>query len=144
MDILPFEQIHIGGVLRLTEAEGWPTLAADRDRAVRVLTAPGAVSVVAVEGGKVVGFARALTDGEWTACLTDMVVDAGRRRRGAGRMLIAAIFARSGAHRMDLLAEPGSEEFYRSFPHRPWTGFRLYPDDVAAAGPGDASGLTRG
>jgi GNAT superfamily N-acetyltransferase len=127
MEVVGFDVHHIDGVLRLTTAEGWPTLAADRERAVRVLTAPGAVTVVAVDGDDVVGLARALTDGEWVACLTDMVVDAGYRRRGVGGALIAEIFVRTGAERMDLLAEPGSEEFYRSFPHQPWTGFRLYP-----------------
>jgi hypothetical protein len=72
MEVVSFEPHYIDGVLRLTTAEGWPTLAADRDRAVRVLTAPGAVTVIASEGEEVVGFARALTDGEWIACLTDM------------------------------------------------------------------------
>jgi GNAT superfamily N-acetyltransferase len=127
MEVVSFEPHYIDGVLRLTTAEGWPTLAADRDRAVRVLTAPGAVAVIASEGEEVVGFARALTDGEWIACLTDMVVDARFRRRGVGRALIAEIFVRSHAERMDLLAEPGSEDFYRSFPNQLWTGFRLYP-----------------
>jgi GNAT superfamily N-acetyltransferase len=127
VEIAGFDPRYIDGILRLTSAEGWPTLAADGERAVRVLTAPGAVTVVARDGEAVVGFARALTDGEWIACLTDMVVDAGYRRRGVGRALIAEVFARTRAQRMDLLAEPGSEDFYRSFPHQLWTGFRLYP-----------------
>jgi predicted N-acetyltransferase YhbS len=130
MELLPFEARHIGGVVRLTSAEGWPTLASDRARAVRVLAAPGAVTFVACEGDEVVGFARALTDGEWIACLTDMVVDARFRRRGIGRALIDEIFVKARTERMDLLAEPGSEEFYRSFPHRLWAGFRLYPADM--------------
>jgi ribosomal protein S18 acetylase RimI-like enzyme len=133
MEIVTFAPSHLEGILRLTTAEGWPTLAADRERAVRVLTAPGAATVVAIEGGEVVGFARALTDGEWIACLTDMVIEARLRRRGIGRALIAEIFVRSGAQRMDLLAEPGSEDFYRSFPHQGWAGFRLYP--TADGGP---------
>jgi GNAT superfamily N-acetyltransferase len=116
--------------MRLTSVEGWPTLAADRDRAVRVLGAPGAVTVVALDGDLVVGFGRALCDGEWIACLVDFVVDADHRRRGIGRGVIDEIFRLSKAERMDLLAEPGSEPFYESRPHRRWTGYRLYPPDV--------------
>jgi GNAT superfamily N-acetyltransferase len=130
IEYVPFEPKHIDGIVRLTTAEGWPTLAEDRDRAVRVLSAPGAITVVALRDGGVVGFGRALTDGEWIACLVDFVVDAERRRRGIGRALIGAIFERSGAQRMDLLAEPGSEPFYESHPHRRWTGYRLYPFDI--------------
>jgi predicted N-acetyltransferase YhbS len=131
MEIVAFEAKHVDGIIRITSAEGWPTLASDRERAIRVLTAPGAVTIVAVEAGDVVGFARALTDGEWVGCLTDMAVDARFRRRGAGRQLIQGIFAHTRAQRLDLLAEPGSEAFYESFPHRPWTGYRLYPESLA-------------
>ena len=129
----PFAPSHVDGIIRLTEAEGWPTFAEDRDRAVRVLSAPGATTVVALVGDEVVGFARALTDGEWVACLVDFVVDAQYRRSGIGRRLIDEIFARSNAQRMDLLAEPGSEQFYESRPHRRWTGYRLYPPGVTWA-----------
>jgi GNAT superfamily N-acetyltransferase len=128
-----FEPHHVDGVVLLTSAEGWPTLADDWHRAVRVLLAPGAVTVVALDGDEVVGFARALGDGEWVACLTDMVVAASHRRHGIGRQLIDEVFIRSGAQRLDLLAEPGSEPFYESRLHRRWTGYRLYPPGTAEA-----------
>jgi hypothetical protein len=51
----------------------------------------------------------------------------------SARRLIDEIFAPSNAQRMDLLAEPGSEPFYESRPHRRWTGYRLYPPDVTQA-----------
>jgi len=130
VEYVAFKPSHVDGVTRLTRAEGWPTLTADPVRAVRVLTAPGAVTVVALEGKAVVGFGRALCDGEWIACLVDMVVDAAHRRRGIGRGIIDEIFKLSNTQRMDLLAEPGSEGFYESRPHQRWTGYRLYPPDV--------------
>ena len=133
MEYVEFAPAHIGGIIRLTNAEGWPTLAGDADRAVRVLTAPGVVTVVALQDGEVGGFARALSDGEWVACLTDIAVDVQYRRLGVGRELIQELFARTGAQRMDLLCEPGAEEFYRSFLHQQWVGFRLYPPGADAS-----------
>jgi aralkylamine N-acetyltransferase len=127
IEYVAFEPRYVDGIIRLTSAEGWPTLAEDRERAIRVLSSPGAVTVVALERDAVVGFGRALCDGEWIACLVDFVVHAGHRRRGIGRRLIAEIFDRSKAQRMDLLAEPGSEPFYESHLHHRWAGYRLYP-----------------
>jgi predicted N-acetyltransferase YhbS len=56
-----------------------------------------------------------------------MVVDVEHRGQGVARSLVHAVFARSGASRLDLLAEPGSEGFYESLPHRDFRGFRIYP-----------------
>lgn len=65
---------HLRGVLRLCEAEGWPSMPADPDQAVRALTAPGVLTVVAVADEEVVGFAQMLTDGEIQAYLCNMAV----------------------------------------------------------------------
>ena len=127
MEIVDFAEEHLDGVLRLTAAEGWPSLAADPARALRVLTAPGARSVVAVEDGAVVGFAWALTDGEITSYLSELVVAPELRGQRIGARLIEAIFARCGTARLDLLAEDGSEGFYERLLHRRLPGFRVYP-----------------
>ncbi len=127
MEIAAFGEEHLAAVLRLCEAEGWPTLPTDPDRAMRALTAPGVVSVVAVEGGGVVGFAYLLTDGEIEAYLSLLVVAGHVRRRGIGRALVDEAFARSGAQRLDLLSAAESEGFYRSYKHRALAGYRIYP-----------------
>ena len=134
MELAPFGPDHLQGVLRLCEAEGWPSLPADPERAVRALTAPGAVTVVALDQGEVVGFAEAITDGEIQAYLTFVVVAEGARRRGLGGRLVREVFARSGAERLDLLTVEGVEGFYRSFSHRAIPGFRIYPGDGGPAG----------
>jgi ribosomal protein S18 acetylase RimI-like enzyme len=59
--------------------------------------------------------------------LSTMAVDAEHRRQGVGRALVAAVFAATGATRLDLLAEPGAEGFYASLSHREFRGFRIYP-----------------
>lgn len=131
MEIVDFAAEYLPGVLRLTEAEGWPSFAADPARALRVLTAPGVRAVVALDDGAVVGFARALSDGELSAYLAELAVAPDYRGRGLGRRLVEAVLARCGAIRLDLLAEDGSEGFYQRLPHRQKPGFRVYPASVA-------------
>jgi GNAT superfamily N-acetyltransferase len=117
------------GVLALCEAENWPTLPEDPERATKMLTSPGAATLVAVDGVVVIGFAFAVLDaGGVDAYLFTMVVEQSHRRTGVGRLLIRELFTHTGASRIDLLAEPGSETFYGSFPHRRFQGFRLYPE----------------
>jgi ribosomal protein S18 acetylase RimI-like enzyme len=113
------------GIIALCEAEGWPTLPADPERAHRILTNPGVTAFVAVEEAAVAGFIYILSDGESQAFIASMAVDATRRREGIGRSLIEHAFAVCGAERLDLLSD--ADEFYASFPHRTWSGFRIYP-----------------
>jgi ribosomal protein S18 acetylase RimI-like enzyme len=126
-ELVGFSEEHLSGVLQLHAEEGWPSLPEDPQLAQRACTAPGVVSLVATEDDEVIGFARLLTDGALDAYLCELVVAGAVRRRGVGRALVAEALARSGARRLDLLAEDGSEEFYRSFPHRALPGYRVYP-----------------
>ena len=52
---------------------------------------PASVHVSAWEGDRLVGFARALTDGVYIGLVVDVVVDASVRGQGIGRALIGAI-----------------------------------------------------
>jgi ribosomal protein S18 acetylase RimI-like enzyme len=130
LEYVDFEAQHLPGVLRLHEVEGWPSLPEDPARALRSLTAPGVRAVVAVEGDTVRGFACALTDGEVTSYLTNLVVDAAARRQGIASELIAHVFQRCGTQRMDLLSEDAAQDFYRARPHRVMPGFRIYAQNV--------------
>lgn len=129
MDYVAFTDEHLPGILRLCGAEGWPSFPADPARALRALTAPGVVSVVAVDEGEVIGFAQMLTDGEVQAYLCDLAVAATARGQGVGKKLVEEAFARSGAQRVDLLALDESEHFYDLFRHRRLPGYRIYPGD---------------
>ena len=122
-----FEPNDLDGVLRLCVAEGWPSFPSDPARARRVLSAPGVTTVVAIEGGLVVGFAELFSDGELQAYLANVAVDATRRGEGAGRRLVTEALRRAGGERIDLLSEDSSADFYRAFPHFEKPGFRLYP-----------------
>jgi predicted N-acetyltransferase YhbS len=131
--ITTFDRSHLPGVLTLCEAEGWPSLPADPERALGILGGEGALTTVALDGGTVVGFASALVDGGAVdAYLSTMAVHVNRRREGIARLLLGELFRLSGVERIDLLAATGSEPFYESLPHFSFPGYRIY-----ARRPGD-------
>ncbi len=117
----------LDGVLRLCEAEGWPSFPADPERASRVLTAPGVTTVVAVDDQRVVGFAQLFSDGELQAFLANIAVDVRTRGEGLGRALVMEALRLAGGQRVDLLSEDDAAAFYESFPHFRKPGYRLYP-----------------
>ncbi|MGI8577719.1 MAG: GNAT family N-acetyltransferase [Nocardioidaceae bacterium] len=122
---MEFKPEHAAGVAALCRALGWPTYS-DADVAACGCSAPGVCTVVAIEGGILVGFAQAFTDGKAAAYLSQVGVTETHRRRGIARGLVNELFHATGASRMDLITED-AEAFYRSFPHKEWKGFRLYP-----------------
>jgi hypothetical protein len=60
---------------------------------MRVLTAPGVTTVVALDHGDVIGFAELFSDGELQAYLANMVVDETRRGEGIGRAMSTKLCA---------------------------------------------------
>ena len=128
LDYRPYEHQDLSGVIELCEAEGWPSLPADPERAHRILTNPGVTSYVAVDADEVVGFIYLLSDGEVQAFIATMAVASGRRGQGIGTRLIREAFDASGAERIDLLSE--ADAFYEGLIHRRLSGFRLYPPFV--------------
>lgn len=126
MILTQYEHAHLPGVLALCETEGWPSLPADPERAHAVFTAPGVITVVALDGDEVVGFAYLQSDGHIQAHLSQMAVRASHRRQGIGRALLEYAAPLTGAQRIDLVTDT-ADEFYASLPHRKFTGFRIYP-----------------
>lgn len=127
VDAVPFAEEHLDGILRLCLAESWPSFPSDPRRAVRVLTAPGVTTVVALEHGEVLGFAQLFSDGELQAFLANLAVDVCARGRGIGRALVEEALRRAGGERIDLLSEEDAVGFYERFAHFRKPGFRLYP-----------------
>jgi hypothetical protein len=74
VEIRRFTREHLEVVLSLCEAEGWPSFPEDPERTMRVLTAPGVTTVVAIRNDHVVGFAQMLSDGEIQAFLANLAV----------------------------------------------------------------------
>lgn len=126
MTITQYVQAHLEGVLALCEAEDWPSLPADPARAHAVLTAPGVTTVVALDGELVVGFAYLQSDGHIQAHLSQLAVHRAHRRKGIGRALLEYAAPLTGAQRIDLVTDT-AEDFYASFQHRTFSGYRIYP-----------------
>jgi ribosomal protein S18 acetylase RimI-like enzyme len=127
VDLVRFGREHLDGVLALCLAEGWPSFPDDPERAMRVLTAPGVTTIVAVDGPAVIGFAEVFSDGELQAFLANLAVHKTHRGRGVGRDLVIEAVRVAGAERLDLLSEEDAVGFYESFPSFRKPGFRLYP-----------------
>lgn len=117
----------------LAVAEGWDSFA-EPELVRRALTAPGCIVVVAVEDGTPVGFIQVQTDGGIHAHISNILVAPSCRSRGVGRRLVESAFAKSGAKYIDLVSTEGSEDFYRSFEHEEFPGFRLYPNKPRSEG----------
>lgn len=126
VDIRPFAPADADDIARLSTTVQWPSLA---DPAVvhRVCTAPGAVAYVAVEDGRLVGWAQALGDGVLQSHLGFVAVHPDQRGRGVGRLLVVATFQATRTKRMDLITDTAAEGFYEGFAHKRMSGFRLYP-----------------
>jgi len=124
MEIVPFRPEHGARVASLCEAEGWDYWS---DIAVveRALLAPGVTTLVALDGGEVVGAAEVISDGAINWVLGALIVSPSRRGEGIGSALIEEAFARTGALRLDLLTEGDAPSFYRSLLGREMAGFRL-------------------
>ncbi len=122
----PIRKDDLSAVVALCDAEGWQSYVKDPERAWRALTAPGVITLVADDSGDIAGFIQMQSDGEIQAHLSLILVAPDKRGHGIGRQLVNEAFKLTGAERIDLAAEE-ELEFYRSFAHREWTGFRLHP-----------------
>lgn len=129
VEIMSFNRNHLEAVIHLCDVQGWNSYSEDAERAWRALTAPGVITVVAVDDGEVLGFASMLTDGEISLYLTLIAVAEEYRGRGIGKRLVEEVFTRSGSARqgLDLLSTEGADGFFQSFAHMSFPGYRIYP-----------------
>jgi ribosomal protein S18 acetylase RimI-like enzyme len=84
-------------------------------------------SVVALEGGEVIGFANLQSDGEIQAHLSLLAVAPSHRRRGIGRTLLDLAMREAGGTRLDLITNTAVEFCVQLGGDGRWRGFRLYP-----------------
>lgn len=78
---------------------------------------------------RVVGFGRALSDGELCGVIYDVVVLPDYQGRGVGRAIVTALLARLPVHSIILYAVPGKEGFYEALGfHRLKTGMGKFTE----------------
>lgn len=113
--------LPVDGVVALYRAGGWWMEGDDPGLIPGVLR--GSLMVAAAwQGDRLVGMARALGDGVSDAYIQDVVVVPELRNRGIGARLVALLrdeCARRGILWVGLIAQPGTEAFYRRL------GFRV-------------------
>jgi predicted N-acetyltransferase YhbS len=126
VEIRNYSREYLDPIIRMCEGISFATSLSDPDRADRAMTAPGAVALVAVEDGELVGFSHSITDGALQAYLSMLLVSPDRQRRGIASALIEKTMERSGAIRLDLVSSEEAEPLYRTFSFRRLPGYRLH------------------
>jgi len=102
--------IDIAGLIRLYEGAGW---ARGRPAAGIAQSIDASIAVGAWDGERLVGFARALSDGKYRAYVEDVVVDPEYRAAGVGVRLVAALLEALGPVAIvSLFCEPARVSFY--------------------------------
>ena len=87
MQIRPIGTGEFEAARLLLAANDWGSRVADPD-IFRELLARSQIALVAVQGGQVIGFLRAITDGLFNGYISMVVVDAQHRGKGVGTALV--------------------------------------------------------
>jgi len=90
VQVRDLESRDIEDVYQVLSTNGWAHRVPDVEYLRRIVEASQR-SCVAIEGGKVVGFARAITDGLSNGYLSMVVVAEPHRRQGVGKALVKRI-----------------------------------------------------
>jgi len=93
MDVRDMRVSEGPAVYELLVAEGWSRRIGSFADFTALLAASQRAVVAVAQDGRIVGFARAITDGLSNGYLSMVVVDPAFRRRGVGRALVERITA---------------------------------------------------
>lgn len=109
---------------RFLAEQGWAERVRDLDR-FRTMIDGSDLTVLAVDGDTIVGFARALCDGATNAYISTVAVAPDRRGQGIGRELIERLMSRDPNGRITwvLRARPDSVGF--------WSRLGFTPSSIA-------------
>ncbi|WP_114570934.1 GNAT family N-acetyltransferase [Exiguobacterium flavidum] len=119
----PYETFDFNSINALNAAEGWTNLV-ERSEEVRKAFENSNCCFVALDEDKVVGYVRALTDGEVTLYVCELLIAEAYRGQGIGKELLRVIHAKHPRTRIEMLASSTSRTYYESNGYRPFYGFR--------------------
>ena len=112
-------------VLALYRAAGWFGMSDPAPELDAMIANSFAVSAAFDPAGRLVGMARALSDGVSDAYILDVVVDPAHRSRGIGREIVKRLadhLASCGVDWIVCVGVPGTEAFYRAAGAAPMDG----------------------
>ena len=116
-------------VLALYRAAGWFGPSDPAPELDAMISNSFAVSAAFDEGGRLVGMARALSDGVSDAYILDVVVDPAHRSLGIGRTIVSRLaehLASCGIDWIVCIGVPGTEAFYRAAGAAPMDGHTAF------------------
>ena len=111
-------------IQQLSSAEGWPTPTVRPAEALVSWRNAWPTLVAICDDKELVGFVRALTDGEVTMYIAELLVAPTWRGRGVGRALLDACHLLFPHTRLDLLSTQSADQFYEASGFRRFQGFR--------------------
>ncbi len=104
-------EVDLDQLAVLFNVVGWERRTADRDRLAQLVR--GSLCVVSAwDGDRLVGFARAISDGAFNAYISTVAVLPGYQRRGIGRELIRRLLAGRDHLQFVLHANESAYPFY--------------------------------
>jgi aralkylamine N-acetyltransferase len=115
-----------GSIVDLYRAGGWWKDDMDPTRLGELIEGSFLFAVaIDISINKTVGMGRVISDGIADAYIQDLVVLEGWKEMGVGRMILSRLLEECTSHKITwigLIAEPGTESFYRSLGFVPMEG----------------------
>jgi len=111
MEFRPIQSADYDSVRRFLSENGWQKRVADSEKFAAMMQ-NASRTIVAFEGGRVVGFARALCDEVSNGYIGTVVVAADLRGRGIGRELVSRLIGGNPEITWVLRAGRGSRAFW--------------------------------
>lgn len=123
--IRPWAEEDFPTIQALSDAEGWPTPRARPEEALDAWRRSWPALVATTEVG-VIAFVRALTDGEVTLFVAEILIAPAWQGKGLGRGLLEMCHRLYPHVRIELFATESSASFYAVNGFRPFRGYRKH------------------
>ena len=123
------KDLPLADVLALYRVAGWFGPSDPPPELDAMIANSFAVSAAFDEAGRLVGMARALSDGVSDAYILDVVVDPAHRSQGVGRTIVSRLAEYLESFGIDwivCIGVPGSETFYRAAGAVPMEGHTAF------------------